>query len=70
MLLAQAHSLSEDSEKMSNFLCTEKAKLEKAEKKVQESIIKSTCQKVVKKKYGNILPLVDLNNNETESDSN
>ena len=70
MFLEQAHSLMEDSEKMSKFLCTEKASLEKAEKQVQKSVIKSTCKKVVKVKFRGILHSVDINNNETDSESN
>ena len=69
MLLEQAHNLMEDSEKMSKFICSEKTNLEKAEKQVQKSVIKSTCQKVVKEKLKHILPPLDINNNEVDSES-
>ena len=42
----------EDSEKISTFLEKEKD-LDKSEKQVQQSIIKSTCQKIVRKQHNN-----------------
>ena len=51
LLLKQAHLLMEDSEKMSTFLEKEKKDLDKSEKRVQQSITKSTCQKIVRKQH-------------------
>ena len=73
MHLEQAHTLMEDSEKMSKFLSTEKIILENAEKQIEEKALKSSCQKFVKEKFRAILHnthTVDLNNNETDSESN
>jgi len=56
----------EDSEKMAKFLKKEKQDLDKSEKQVQQSVLKSTCQKVVKNKFKNMLPNVDINNNESD----
>ena len=73
MHLEQAHTLMEDSEKMSKFLSTEKIILENAEKQIEEKALKSSCQKFVKEKFRGILHnthTVDLNNNETDSESN
>ena len=65
LLLEQANSLMEDTQSMSNFLSREKIQLGKDEKQIQKSIIKSSCQKAIKKN----LPSVDINNNQSDSDS-
>ena len=65
LLLEKANSLMEDTQSMSNFLSREKIQLDKDEKQIQKSIIKSSCQKAIKKN----LPTVDINNNQTDSDS-
>lgn len=65
LLVNQANSLMEETQSMSTFLIKERNSLEKAEKQIQKSIIKSSCQKAVKK---NLLS-VDDNNNDIESDS-
>ena len=54
----------EDSEKMSTFLEKEKKDLDKSEKRVQQSIIKSTCQKIVRKQHKDNHTTRDINNNE------
>ena len=56
----------EDSEKMSTFLEKEKKDLDKSEKRVQQSIIKSTCQKIVRKQNKDNPTTRDINNNENE----
>merc|ERR1711942_394529 len=66
LLLVQAHILMEDSEKMSIFLEKEKKDLDKSEKRVQQSIIKSTCQKIVRKQHKDDHTTRDINNNENE----
>ncbi|CAL4104344.1 unnamed protein product [Meganyctiphanes norvegica] len=66
MLLEKAHLLIKNSEKKSNFLKKEKKELDKAEKQLQQSIFKSTCHKVVKKKFNDMLSTVDINNNESD----
>ena len=66
LLLEQAHILMEDSEKMSTFLEKEKKDLDKSEKRVQQSIIKSTCQKIVRKQNKDNPTTRDINNNENE----
>ena len=63
-LLEQANALMEDTQSMSKFFSSEKVVLQKAEKQIQKAIIKSSCQKAVKKNLS-----VDINNNQSESDS-
>ena len=65
MLIEQANSLLEDTENMSKFLCKEKVQLENDEAKSRKAIIKSSCQKAIR----NNLPSVDINNNQTDSES-
>ena len=62
-ILEQATSLMGDTQRMTKFLSKEKVLLEKDEKQIQKAIIKSSCQKAVKKNLS-----VDINNNETESE--
>ena len=66
LLLEQAQILMEESEKMSEFLQKEKKELDKSEKHIQQSIIKSTCQKMVKKHHKDRLSTIDINNNDNE----
>ena len=66
LLIEQAKSLMEDTQNMSEFLCKEKAELEISEKRVQKAIIKSSCKKAISKKFASR----DINNNQTDSDSN
>ena len=65
LLVNQANTLIEGTESMRTFLNKERNILEKAEKQIQTSIIKSSCQKANRK---SLLP-VDDNNNEVENDS-
>ena len=65
LLVNQANTLMEETESMRTFLNKERNILEKAEKQIQTSIIKSSCQKANRK---SLLP-VDDNNNEVENDS-
>ena len=65
LLVNQANTLMEGTESMRTFLNKERNILEKAEKQIQTSIIKSSCQKAIRK---SLLP-VDDNNNEIENDS-
>ena len=65
LLVNQANTLMEETESMRTFLNKERNILEKAEKQIQTSIIKSSCQKAIRK---SLLP-VDDNNNEVENDS-
>ena len=55
----------EESQSMAKFLTKEKVLLDEAEKKIQKAIIKTSCQKAVKKN----LSSVDINNNQSDSDS-
>ena len=61
--LEQAHMLMEDSEKMSDLLEKEKKELDKSEQQVKQSIIKSTCHKIVEKQHKDMLCTADINNN-------
>ena len=55
----------EETQTMSKFLSNEKNLLDKAEKQIQKSIIKSSCQKAIKINVSSI----DINNNQTDSES-
>ena len=65
LLLEQANALMEESQSMAKFLTKEKVLLDEAEKKIQKAIIKTSCKKAVK----NNLSYVDINNNQSDSDS-
>ena len=65
LLLEQANSIMEDTQHV-KILVKEKVQLEKAEKQIQKAIIKSSCQKVITKNRSS----VDINNNQTDSESN
>lgn len=66
LLIEQANSLMEDTQKMSKFIGKEKEKLVNAEEKVKEAVLKSTCQKMIRKSLSSI----DNNNNQVNGDNN
>ena len=65
LLLEQAKALMEESQNMAKFLNKEKVSLNVDEKKIQKTIIKSSCKKAIQKN----LSSVDINNNLSDSDS-
>ena len=65
LLIDQISSLMDETQSMSTFLTSEKVSLDMAEKKIQKTIIKSSCQKAIK----NSLSSVDINNNPSDSDN-
>ena len=55
----------DETQSMLKILTSEKVSLDMAEKKIQKTIIKSSCQKAIK----NSLSSVDINNNPSDSDN-